>query len=478
MSVDLVRALLTRLTTEQSTVSTLDRYYSGQQPLAFLHPQVRRATAGRLTSLVLNWPRIIVGAVEERLDVEGFRLAGEDAAIPDLWRIWQANDLDEWSGLGHVDALVHGRSFALVWAGEDERTPRITVETSREMAVAYAPGTSRIAAAVKAFDLNDSGQPQRATLYLSDRVERYRAERGTGWTLDEAIGHDLGEVPVVPFVNQPRLGIPGGESELADVIPIADAINKLATDMMVSAEYHAMPRRYATGMQLGPTTAGGQVDERTREVVRQAWTEAEAGRVWLGGPGADFGQFPEASLDNFVGAIRMFTEHLAAIGKLPPHYLGINTANPASADAIRSAEASLVKKAERKQRGFGGSWERVMRLAQRVRDGVRDPQLDSLETIWADAATPTFAQLADAAVKLTQGERPVVTIRQSREDLGYTPVQIARMEQDDRDAALGPVRAQLDEAARLQRDEGLSQQAAFAAVGLLQAASAIGQQPA
>lgn len=472
MSVDLVRSLTQQLTAERSVTSVLDRYYSGTQPLAFLHPQVAASTAGRLTNMVINWPRIIVGAVEERLDVEGFRIAGDEQPIPALWRVWQANRLDQASSMGHLDALVHGRSYVIVWAGSRPDTPRITVETSREVTVSYDAGTGSLSSALKAFDPDQTGQPRRATLYLPDRVERY--SRGpNGWVVTEVIGHDLGEVPVVPLVNQPRLGLPGGESELSDVIPLTDAIAKLGTDLMVSAEFHAMPRRWITGMQIAP--AGTPEHEREREMMRQYLTAAEAGRYNALPPGTATGQYPEASLDNFVGAIRMFTEHLAAIGKLPPHALGINTANPASADAIRSAESSLVKKVERKQRGFGESWEHVMRLAQRVIDNVADPTLDSLETIWADAATPTVAQQADAAVKLLQGDRPVITVRQAREDLGYTPVQIERMEQDDARAALGPVSVQLEQAQRLQSEQGLSQQAAFAAVGLLQAAQAIGQ---
>jgi hypothetical protein len=56
----------------------------------------------------------------------------------------------------------------------------------------------------------------------------------------------------------------------------------------------------------------------------------------------------------------MLAAQIAAIAGLPPHYVGLmSQANPASADAIRSAEASLVKRALRKQRVFGGSWERV-----------------------------------------------------------------------------------------------------------------------
>lgn len=468
MSVELVRALESQLITERSDIDVLDRYYSGRQPLAFLHPQVQAATQGRLTPLVLNWPRIIVKAVVERLRVEGFRIAGEERPIDELHLLWQASNMDRQSSLAHIDILVHGRCYGMVWAGANG--PKLSMESAREVTATFDPETGQVLEALKAFDLDDTGQAQRANLFLADRVEKYRRVQGVGWSLMETLEHDLGRPPVVLFSNEGRLGLAGGESDLADVIPLADAANKLATDMMVSAEYHAMPRRWVTGMEMAP--AGTPQHERDRELRREFWTNAEAGRVWTGPSGSSFGQFPEANLDNFVGAIRMLNEHLAAIGKLPPHALGINTANPASADAIRSAESSLVRRTEFKQPSLGESYEDMMRLAVKVRDGFVSDDLLSLETVWASAETPTVAQLMDAALKGVQGG--IITARQAREDLGYTQVQIARMEAEDDRNALGPVAVQLAKAERLQREQGLSQQAAFAAVGLLQAAAAIG----
>jgi hypothetical protein len=89
-----------------------------------------------------------------------------------------------------------------------------------------------------------------------------------------------------------------------------------------------------------------------------------------------------------------------------------------------------VKRAQRKQRVFGGSWERVMRLALRVQDPTLPDGAVSMETIWGNPETPTVAQKVDAAVKLDQMGMP---FRQNLEDLGYTPTQIERI-QSMRDA--------------------------------------------
>lgn len=460
----------------------IDAHYEGKQALQFLHPQVKQQVGDRLWSLIINWPRLVVDSIEDRLDVEGFRLGGTE---PDeaLWRdVWQANDLDELSQLCHLEALVLRRSFASVWLDESG-APKVAVESERQMTCTYKAGTSEIATAFKRYR---DGDVVRAVLYLPDRIEKYvqaaskLVDRvGNDWKSDgPVLDNPLGQVPVVAFANRPRIMCPEGVSELADVIPLADAVNKLATDMMVAAEYTAIPRRYATGIEM-PNAQGDQL-EQERARIKKYWSDAEANRVWLAGAGVTFGQFDPASLTNFVSAIEMFERGIAAIGALPPHYMGIATANPASADAIRSAEAGLVKKARRKQRFFGGSWERVMRLALLARDGSLPDGAMAMETVWRDPETPTVAQKADAAVKLhAEG---LVDRYQTLVDLGYGPEAIsdmlAREARNASTAATQGVQAQIDMAQRLQAEQGLSQPAALAAVGLLQAAGLQAGQPA
>lgn len=122
--------------------------------------------------------------------------------------------------------------------------------------------------------------------------------------------------------------------------------------------------------------------------------------MWLAeSPEAKLGEFSGAELSGFGNAMASLTQSLGALSGLPPHYLGLHGDQPASADAIRSAEASLVSKARRKQRVFGGAWEEVIRLASAIEHGSYNPGLSSLETVWADPETRTVAQAMDAAAK-------------------------------------------------------------------------------
>jgi len=479
VSLDLVLLLKHQLDRDLPTFATLDNYYQGRQPLNFLHPDIEQRLDRRIQPLVINWPRVIVGSIEERLDIEGFR-SGDDAESDDrLWDWWQANNLDEQSQMGHADALIHGCSFVSVW-GNDSRpdVPRIAVESASQMSVRFAPGTDTVTSALKVWtdDQNIPRTRSYAVLYQASHIEFWSLAGGI-WKQTNAIPNPLGVVPVVPLVNRPRLMAPLGESELSDIIPIADAVNKLATDMMVSSEFHAMPRRWVTGMEL---PRQGQEDRFNAE-LKDRWINAFPGKPWIAGKDVEFGQFSESSLENFISGIRLLEGSLAAVAGLPPHYLGMSSDNPASADAIRSAESSLVKKALRKQRSFGGAWEQVMRLAAAVVEGGSPDAFDRMETIWTDPATPTPAQKADAAVKLTQGDNPIITNRQAQEDLGYSPEQIKRMAEEREsataDAATASVRAQVAEAKRLQDEDGLTQQAAYAAVGLIVASQQMGSTP-
>lgn len=406
----------------------MDAYYEGRQPLSYLAPEIQVELNDRMRQLIINWPQLIVDALDERLDVEGFRYAESETAEAGLWEMWQANDLDEGSQQAHVDALALRRSYVIVGSGDDEDDtiaaggdiPIITAESALEVYTEHDPRTRRVVAAIKRWEepAAAGGEAEKwATLYLPDKRTTFQYVKGQ-WTAQDVDRHHLGHVQVVPFANRPRLRHVDGTSELRAVIPVSDAACKIASDMMVSAEYHAMPRRWGTGISKDDFA-----DENGQPLGALS---SLAGRVWLTEQkDAKFSQFPEAQLSNFHETINLLARIVAALTGLPPSFLGLATDQPPSADAIRASEARLVKRAERRQRAFGEAWERVMRLAMLVRDGDLDPRARSLETVWRDPSTPTYAQKADAVVKLHAAG--LLPEEAAWEDMGYSAVRIARL---------------------------------------------------
>jgi hypothetical protein len=474
-----ITALLRKLDTENVEYDRVDRYYTGDQPLSFMAPEVVAQIGTRLAPLVINWPETIVDSVNRRVREEGFRLGRGATADDELWRIWTANELDEESSLGNADALVHGKAFLSVWSNPDDpETPSIWYESAHQVTCDYEPGGRSVRAAIKRWRVGDDTF---VTLYLPDQVRKYVNRGGTKgvgrvrWELREApIANPLGVVPIVPMVNRGRLLNREGRSELASVAPIADGINKLATDLLVTAEFFTSPRRYATGIQLPVDTADR---ERLQAEVAAYWDEATKKKTWLAGEGVQFGQFPEATLDGFVQGIRLLTSALAAIGGLPPEDLGLPTTNPASAEARRAAETTLILRAKEKWGPFGGARTRAMRLALAARDGISVQKLPQeykrMAVAWADPATPAIAQAMDAAVKGV--ESGVYDIEACQEAVGLPPVQRAAIKARREEAAAmkatADVRARMDLARELTRTDGLTLNAAMAAVGLLAAAA-------
>lgn len=426
-----LQRLITSHDEELPGLQTLNQHFEGTQPLNYLHPELIAELEGRLQQVVLNWPELVVDCLDERLDLLGFRVSGQAAPDAGLEEIWQYNNLDSLSQQAHIDALVMKRAYSIIGSNEDgEAPPIITMESPLEVHCEWDPRTREVAAGIKRWMENlPSGKVQHATLYLPNET-RWYVKDGGKWKEDpdyEPDFHELGVVPVVPIVNRPRLQYPGGRSELASILPVSNAANKIATDMMVSAEFHAMPRRWALG--FGPEDFE---DEQGRPI--STWRRI-AGRIWATSKnkrddGVEVGQFAEANLENFHKTINLLAQIVGSLGALTPQAMGLhNNANPATADAIRAGESRLIKRAERRMSGFGDGHEREMRIADRIKTGKWRPELRRLEALWRDASTPTVAQTADAAAKKYQAG--IVPLRQTREDLQYTPEQIRLMEEED-----------------------------------------------
>lgn len=432
---DYVLRMAQQLETDRGALLRPNTYYNGTQTLPFLDPKMRKELGSRMLEVIVNFPRLIVDSLEERLDVVGFRLARDLPADETLWRIWQTNGLDEASQQAHIDALVFGRSFVMVGAPATGTMPVITIESPLQVTITRDPASGQVLAALKQWQ--DADGYTNASVVTASTQDTYRSASATdaygagipasSWQLVDSQTNPLGRVPVVALVNRPRVGAPNGVSELADAIPMVDAICLLVTNMLVAAEYYAMPRRYITGLAPSLTGLTNDQAEDIAMAVHRAFESSRASKLWVApSPETKFGQFDEAELTGMTAAIDTLVKQLAAIAALPPHYVGLSAQSaPASAEAIRSAEASLVTRARRRQRVWGGSWEDVMRLAMHVMQGTPPAGMDELETVWADPETRTVAQAADAAVKLyTAG---IIDRRAALEDLGYTPAQIDRM---------------------------------------------------
>jgi hypothetical protein len=422
----LVESLAKKLSTHDSKNNTLARYYEGKNHLKDL----RISIPPQLTAVeaVVGWAGTAVDVLEERLDFEGYIGADE----LDLNSIYRANELDLESSMGHKDALIYGTGFVVVGKGADgEPDPLITIESPKKMTALYDIRSRRLAAALL-LNRNDRGRPESGSLYLPN--ETIFLEYANGWVEVDRDQHNFGRVPVAPLVNNPRSGDPYGRSEITPAVrSYTDSAMRTLLGAEIAREFYSAPQRYILGAdETLFTDADGN--------PLNPW-DVYQGRV-LGVPTNQDGQIPQVgqfsanSTSPYFEQIRAYAQLIAAETAIPASYLGYQTDNPSSADAIRQMEARLIKRAERRQRQFGRTWLEVARLSLLVRDGEIPDEADNLRPIWRDASTPTRAAAADETMKLIQSGvlLPDSEVTYNRIGLSETDKQVLRQEKALADA--------------------------------------------
>ena len=382
--------------------------YEGRQRLA--HMGLAVPPELHSLELVVNWPRVVVDTIEERQDVKSIIVPEDKDAAKTIRTISDANDLDSELSLWKRDRLIYGRGFLSVGANEETGgMPIIQVESPREVAVRIDRRHRRVAYAVRLSEVDLSGVPTRATIYLPDRT--ILAARGSGggpWVQEDVDVHEFGVVPLIPSFNRRMTGEWLGHSEMEDIIPLTEATIRTMTNMQVAVEVAALPKNLIMGAKKGDF--GDNMD---------GWFNYLKPFLALQSSDAKAFQFTAADLSNFHGTVELYGKLAAALTGFPARYFGLITTNPPAEGAIRAEESKLVKRVERVNSEAGGALAQALRLAARLVGHEIPPGLVNVQ--WHDPATPTFSQKADALQKLAGG-KPLISREGVWDQLGWDDV--------------------------------------------------------
>ncbi len=434
-------------------------YYEGNHRLAFATDKFRQTFGKLFSAFADNLCPAVVNSLSDRLEITSFKTAraemetvSVDTGVPgvpsyrqvkvkdelgeEAWKIWETNGMDERAGELHDEALTMGDGFIIVWPDE-EGYPAIWPQKSDEIVVEYdadTPGV--ITRAAKAWLTDD--MYLRLNLYFPDRIEKYitRKRAPNGWPkaitafipYDDGEGNvvpnEWGRVPVFHFRNR------NGYSELKDVTPIQDALNKTVADMLVAMEFAAFKQRYVIGMEpdIDPVT-----NEPSPEYQRKTGVDR-----FLAIPNEDakVGQFDATDLGQFTRVAEQFRHEVARVSGTPLHYFLITEGDFPSGEAMKSAEARFVRRIEDRQTSFGKVWGDVMAFALLMVGKITDEDYFKrsedkffIETQWRDASPRSEAEIADTAVK-----KKAVGVSDSQllHELGYDADTIERMLEEKR----------------------------------------------
>lgn len=417
--------LYEKLCERSKKTDVYDNYYECEHPLPFLHEKARDPFRRLLQMSRANYMELVVDALVGRLEVAGFQSGADGSSDEAAWKLWQDNGMDAGSQLAFLEAAIRGEAYLLNAPPTGRQSGmQITPEHPSQAITEPVPGSPREMAAGLKLWLDDWTGMLCATVYLPEALYKFQAKEPKygekpQWTRREVAGekwgaaNPLGEVPLEPLSNRPRMLRPGA-SELKSVTGIQDRINKTIADRMMTQEFAAFPQKWVTGMEI-------PVDETTGQPVQPF--DVAVNRILMAeDAGAKFGQFAAADLGGYLKACEADVKDIAAITSTPPHYL-LGSLTNLSAEALKAAEAGLIHKVYQRRRFLEEALERTMRRAGVASSDAR--------VVWKSPEWRTEGELVDALVKMS-------TLGVPREVLwerwGATPQEITRWRELSQDA--------------------------------------------
>jgi hypothetical protein len=356
---------------KQRHVKKMYDYYDGNQPLMYTATRLREVFENRCARFSQNWCAVVVDSILDRLEITGWD-AEDRARNAKLDELWSDLHIGIEADEVHEAMAVTGEGFIIV--GTDEAgNPEVYQNHPANVFVRYqdsSPAKKKYAAKWYV-----DGDYTRIILYYEDRFENYFAKGKpedivsyTSFQFDETESgtNPTGIIPVFHFRNSRR----GLKSELDNVIPIQDAINKLLGDMMVTAEFNAFPARYII--------TNANIDT-LKNAPNEIWSIPAAIRA--DEQGTSVGTLEAADLSNYSNQISELANSIAVITRTPKHYFYGADGQP-SGEALIAMEAPLSKKARKTQQLLDPIWSDVGAYLLLL-SGFGDVRPQDITPVWA-----------------------------------------------------------------------------------------------
>lgn len=359
---DYVRAVTGENQNRSQLYREAESYYDGTVSERFASAKLRhvlRTTGHRGQQ---NYCRVVVDAVLNRLAVANI-IGSTERATNRITEVWDYNDLDLEASEIHRRALEYGDAFAIVWPDDDGEW-QIAYNSPRSTGIVYDPENPRKKLyAVKIW--KQAENLTRMNVYHADRIEKYSSEgteytEGTNWSRIGTEDNPFGEVPVFHFRTHRPFGVP----EHFQAYGAQDDINKLLATHMFTVDYQGAPQRYALSMQGDDDVVDFGDDETERENLGSL--KSEPGSLWYLKGIHGVGQFQPADPKVFMEPVKALKESLSALTDTPYHYLERGFAGVSGGEALRVAEAPLLKKVADRQISFGATWREIFTFILKV----------------------------------------------------------------------------------------------------------------
>jgi len=330
--------------------------------------------------------------------IDGLQLDVHEAALRDADSYIMVS-FDNETGdvvLTQEDAFDGTCGIIMVY-GPDKRTPLLALKLWQEA----KPAPKRAAQFIT-----------RVNAYYPDRVEKYQSgERGGAlmrmeenpekegkWVMPD--GTAIG-IPIIHYRNRSAKNRQGGKSEISDVIPLQDALNRTMVSMVMAAELTAFQIRYSIGMKPPAALSPGMwINAYVKDEAGETKPPSDAQQKWL--DSIRFGTLAQGELIPFLEQAKFKIDQMYLITRTPkPGDAG----DTSSGEALKQREIGLVGKAKRCHVNFGNAWENVARIMWRVQAAYgteQPPEYKKLYAKWRSAELRDDVKVIDNANKVAE----------------------------------------------------------------------------
>lgn len=335
---------------------------------------------------VVGWCSRAVDTLADRLDFWEFK---NDYFA--LNQIYDLNNRDTLFSSAILGALISACSFIYIADGADG-FPRLQVIDGGNATGIIDSTTGLMHEGYAVLQRNKAGTPSREA-YFTDEYTAYY-ENGL---LVETRQNPAPYALLVPVIFRPDAKREFGHSRIsrACMSLVCSALRTIKRSE-ISAEFYSFPQKWMTGADPS--------------LNLEKWSAAMSAllKVSLNADGTDhvkMGQFSQQSQSPHVEQLKMFASLFAGEVGLTLDDLGFPTANPSSAEAIKSAHENLRLTARKAQKTFGVGFLNAGYLAACVRDqySYQRSQLYLTRPAWSPAFpadVSTIGAIGDAASKL------------------------------------------------------------------------------
>ncbi len=455
---------------EQSFIALARDYYAGDHKVYMTDRQEAWLKMhGDDVEFTVNHCATVIDAVVERLEVTGFEVLSdiseqgaqdlqadetkEKTPAEILWDWWSRERMDAVQIDTHRYAIRDGEAFVLIDWDVDDNRPEFILH--QRYVDEFLGGDSSGIWMEYPFG-DDRAKPERAvkqwysylgeeevktefrTIYYEDRIEKY-VRVGGRWEplfldFEDEFDEEGQPIPIWPipwtYPDGTPLGIPVAhfknsniKSEIRDVIPLQDALNKTWLDILAASDSTAFRIMIILGWT--PTTDGkppqsdggnllhvlpGQmlVSEKHPDSVRVDTVEP-------------------STLAPLLDTEDRIVFRIASVSDTPLSRFVV-TRQIAAESTLKQQEAPLIAKVEERQILFGNAWEDVMMMAVALSEafgtGYSFPEDSTYRANWRDPATRDDLQ----EIQVAQGKKDLgVDIETLLGEIGYDADQIMKI---------------------------------------------------